>query len=329
MEPLQWNTLEEAASWFANTTAQEWDARRVLSAALDCPDNSGRMVTTYLSAILPKETQFGVYQKLADGSLSFKFYTPWQTVRLFPDQVRELISSGHTETTLASVRKGENGADEFVFIEPLHSRQRITMGMVGLTVDDISGLHFLGLALEKWPPGPKVFPLNIHSAQDMNPNQIAEELAGCTNMKDGIEVFLESFRIFSKGYEAGAKEAFDLLKFCQDMGDTISITKMVAYIREKQPSPLAIALLVIFAKDAARKETSRRANEVRNETHNAAKKQLLEKWATGLFSTRDGCADEEWEACGFDSYDKARYALRKSPAPNPWPAKNINKRRSS
>jgi hypothetical protein len=57
-------------------------------------------------------------------------------------------------------------------------------------------------------------------------------------------------------------------------------------------------------------------------TKKAREKEIQGIWAKGSFSTRDLCAEEEYLALGFSSFSSARKALRKTPDPSPWPAKN-------
>ena len=39
-------------------------------------------------------------------------------------------------------------------------------------------------------------------------------------------------------------------------------------------------------------------------------------WATGKYTTRDICAEKEWEALGYKTYGTARKALRNTPEPD-------------
>ncbi|GHU34851.1 hypothetical protein AGMMS50256_29100 [Betaproteobacteria bacterium] len=45
-------------------------------------------------------------------------------------------------------------------------------------------------------------------------------------------------------------------------------------------------------------------------------------WASGKYSTRDTCAEEEFAGLGI-TYKTARKALENTPNPDPWPAKKI------
>jgi len=56
------------------------------------------------------------------------------------------------------------------------------------------------------------------------------------------------------------------------------------------------------------------------ETHRR-QKEIRDIWATGKYTSRDICAEEEYQSLGFGSYKAARNALKGTPDPNPWPAK--------
>jgi hypothetical protein len=49
--------------------------------------------------------------------------------------------------------------------------------------------------------------------------------------------------------------------------------------------------------------------------------QIRSVWATGKYSDREACAEQEWEHIGFGSQTTARKALRNTPDPHPWPAR--------
>jgi|GEM_PF-6946469 len=48
-------------------------------------------------------------------------------------------------------------------------------------------------------------------------------------------------------------------------------------------------------------------------------------WASGKYSDRDKCAEDEYSALGFGSFKAARNSLKNSPDPSPWPAKKTKK----
>lgn len=51
----------------------------------------------------------------------------------------------------------------------------------------------------------------------------------------------------------------------------------------------------------------------------AAKEAIKNMWASGKYTSRDICAEQEWEAAGFNSWKTARKALTNTPDPSPWP----------
>lgn len=50
-------------------------------------------------------------------------------------------------------------------------------------------------------------------------------------------------------------------------------------------------------------------------------KKIRELWAGGDFTSKDICAEQNYESCGFNSFKTARNKLVGIPKPNPWPAK--------
>lgn len=48
-------------------------------------------------------------------------------------------------------------------------------------------------------------------------------------------------------------------------------------------------------------------------------------WASGKYSSRDVCAEQEYSGLGFGSFKAARNALTKTPDPSPWPGKDAKK----
>lgn len=51
-------------------------------------------------------------------------------------------------------------------------------------------------------------------------------------------------------------------------------------------------------------------------------KEIKAIWASGKFSTRNDCAEQEWQALGFGSQKAARNALLNTPNPVSWTGKN-------
>jgi len=69
-------------------------------------------------------------------------------------------------------------------------------------------------------------------------------------------------------------------------------------------------------------ESTRKAANAKHAKTGQAKEKIKEIWATGKFTTRAICAEQEWQSSGFKSFDTARKALRNTPDPTLWPAKH-------
>lgn len=92
------------------------------------------------------------------------------------------------------------------------------------------------------------------------------------------------------------------------------------------------------AKDLEKLYETRKATEARLKAKAAAEalhgkpggsRELKEKiravWATGKYESRARCAEQEWEALRFRTYDTAKTALLNTPDPSPWPGKRVPK----
>lgn len=60
------------------------------------------------------------------------------------------------------------------------------------------------------------------------------------------------------------------------------------------------------------------------ENHQLAKN-IISIWASGKYSSRDVCAEQEYSGLGFGSFKAARNALINTPDPSPWPGKDAKK----
>lgn len=104
--------------------------------------------------------------------------------------------------------------------------------------------------------------------------------------------------------------------------DGIIETKHREYLIER----LTVAHLENELKAApakARKASSKNALDVKHNKPGGAhhnKKRILEAWATGRFKSRDVCADQEYDECGYKSFSAARKALIGSPDHDKCPA---------
>lgn len=62
---------------------------------------------------------------------------------------------------------------------------------------------------------------------------------------------------------------------------------------------------------------------IKNAPHRERSDAIKAAWASGKYSDRNRCADEEWEHLGFVKRDTARQHLKGTPDPDPWPAKGM------
>jgi len=72
-----------------------------------------------------------------------------------------------------------------------------------------------------------------------------------------------------------------------------------------------------FEKDVI-SEAARRAADARHNKPGGSRdlgNKIRGIWATGNFSSRDVCAEQEWQGLGFGSFSAARKALRNTPDP--------------
>jgi len=91
---------------------------------------------------------------------------------------------------------------------------------------------------------------------------------------------------------------------------------MIAYMSGKFPD-----LAGRYVDEALTLERKARAKHAADERHSQPggprerKETIREIWATGKYSSRDICAEEEWQAVGYGSFAAARKALRNTPDP--------------
>ena len=101
-----------------------------------------------------------------------------------------------------------------------------------------------------------------------------------------------------------------------------------SYLEKHPPSPEALAVLMLVAVGEANSE---RAREIADKGHEKPggsrdkKRQILDIWASGKYSTKEECAEQECDELRV-KFGKARKDLRNAPDPNPWPAKPYKKK---
>lgn len=95
------------------------------------------------------------------------------------------------------------------------------------------------------------------------------------------------------------------------------------YLENYPPSPeiLAVLMLVVVG-DANAVRSSKSANKGHDKLGGSRdkKRQILDIWSEGKYSSKDICAEQECAGLAV-SFSKARKDLRNAPDPNPWPAK--------
>jgi hypothetical protein len=88
---------------------------------------------------------------------------------------------------------------------------------------------------------------------------------------------------------------------------------------------------VILIADRMRDETLKKAKKLipslggknRAKLLDEATNRIKDSWASGIFLSRELCAEKQWQQCGFKTEGTARRKLRNTPDPHPWPAKKL------
>lgn len=80
-----------------------------------------------------------------------------------------------------------------------------------------------------------------------------------------------------------------------------------------------------IAPGEARKKASKKATDALHRKNRERANNIKSIWATGKYSSRDVCAEEEYSGLGFKSFKAARNALKRTLDPSPWPAKKTKK----
>jgi len=71
----------------------------------------------------------------------------------------------------------------------------------------------------------------------------------------------------------------------------------------------------------AKKQAAKKGGDANAAKLKAPKENIRKAWASGNYTSRDICAEQEYSSLGFKSFKTARNALINTPEPNPWPAK--------
>ena len=128
-----------------------------------------------------------------------------------------------------------------------------------------------------------------------------------------METLAPDFRRIANNVEAWETEATALFNALHDA----DLSQAEKYIIEHPPSAGAIAFLILVTQDKFKSEQATRGAYARHSkpggSHEKAR-QIRTSWASGKFSSRDICAEQECAALGM-SFSAARKALRGTPDP--------------
>lgn len=76
----------------------------------------------------------------------------------------------------------------------------------------------------------------------------------------------------------------------------------------------------------AQKAASKKGGDAKAAKLKKPKEAICQAWASGKYSSREICAEQEYSSLGFNTFKTAREALKGTPDPVPWPAKIKNKK---
>lgn len=127
-------------------------------------------------------------------------------------------------------------------------------------------------------------------------------------------------QLVQSGFKREADQILDLI-------NTTTLPKATEHLRNNPPSAEAIVLLCEVVRMELRKNRAREnAYNLHSKPGGSWEKRdrIRATWASGNFSGRDECAEQECGALGM-SFSAARKALRNTPQPNPWPARAMKK----
>jgi hypothetical protein len=133
--------------------------------------------------------------------------------------------------------------------------------------------------------------------------------------------------------EAGRRIPGDLFHRANSLRQIYaSRTTCAAYFNDHVRKDTALLIKELMqeiwdAKDNLRKKTSSSGGIGKAAKLIEPKKNIRKAWATGNFSSRDICAEEEYSSLGFESFRTARTELKGTPDPDPWPAKKKAKKK--
>lgn len=154
-DPLEWNSLDEAAAWLAEATGEQWTARRVLDAAIRYPtaDGGGGAPNrhTIISAALPPghsirvrvvnlgagreivESRGHAVPEAARNDSTVPLYDlSWRTVPLLQSDVFQVLASGWVELKALHERASMPRIDEALYINAIEPPARVGLDALGV-----------------------------------------------------------------------------------------------------------------------------------------------------------------------------------------------------
>lgn len=140
-----------------------------------------------------------------------------------------------------------------------------------------------------------------------------------SKQRDGEEIVKFAPGVMERVFEHGvpwrySREAQNLYEV---ISPDASFSETVQYLTENPPSAGAIIFLLMSAREKIMGEAGRKAALARySQPGDAYDKQaaIRQAWASGKYSSRDICAEQECAALGM-SFSAARRALRNTPEP--------------
>lgn len=133
-EPLEWNTLEEAAAYLTEATGKEWTPRMVVSACLKhYKIGSHRKPKPSLLKAAPSiDTPISVYQfKVGEGLVKQTAGMPPQLFPLYLAQLGDLLTRGKTYVGLVHGPEEDSGKEnEYVMAD---ERTCVDLSQVGIS----------------------------------------------------------------------------------------------------------------------------------------------------------------------------------------------------
>lgn len=163
-EPLEWNSLDEAAAWLAEATGEQWTVRRVLNAAIRYPTHDGGGGATpnrhtIISAALPPghsirvrvvnigagrevvESRGHTVPEAARSDSTVPLYDlPWRTVPLLQSDVFQVLASGWVELKALHERAPKTRADGALYINAIEPPARVGLDGLGIRREHLRAL---------------------------------------------------------------------------------------------------------------------------------------------------------------------------------------------